>query len=232
MFPDRVERLIVDGVCDTEDYYQGLPFLPILYYCVSHLIAQWSNNLRDTNASMDLFYSACAEAGPAACALYEPTAEAVKTRMEKIFASIKAQPIALLSSSNGTSASDYGILDYRTVRGLVFLYLYSPYSFPAPALARALAHIEQRDGKPIFDFASAIIQGVNFKCDCGTKQSPFFFPEALLAVACSDGDVVDDSVEELQRHYEGMANSSSFAELWDIRIRCSYITIALSLGNV
>jgi pimeloyl-ACP methyl ester carboxylesterase len=23
MFPDRVERLVVDGVCDTEDYYQG-----------------------------------------------------------------------------------------------------------------------------------------------------------------------------------------------------------------
>jgi hypothetical protein len=179
-----------------------------------------------------MFYLACAEAGPAACALHEPTAEAVKARTDKIFDSIKAHPIALLSNSNGTSASDYGILDYRIVRGLVLLYLYSPYSIAAPALARALAGIEHGNGKPFFDFASALIQGVDFKCDCGMEQSPLVFPEALLAVACSDGDVVDDSLEELQKHYEGMANSSSFAELWDIRIRCSYVAVTFVPDNV
>lgn len=27
MFPDRVDRLVVDGVVDTEDYYQGMLLL-------------------------------------------------------------------------------------------------------------------------------------------------------------------------------------------------------------
>lgn len=51
MFPDRVHRVAVDGVVDAEDYRNAL----------------WYDNLADTEADLDLFYSNCARVGYPTC---------------------------------------------------------------------------------------------------------------------------------------------------------------------
>jgi hypothetical protein len=213
--------------------------------------AQWSNNLRDTDAGLDMFYDACAASDPKTCALHESTGAAVKARTEAIFAQLKARPMAVLplrSSVNSNSTADgfgadtdqdisdagklqYGIVDYASARHLVFQFLYKPYAAGqgvgntnATSLAHALAAVEHGNGRPLFELAQAL-EGKEFRCECDKDKEPETTAidgrETTLAIACSDGDVVEDSVEELQKHYEGMAEMSSLAEFWGVRVQCS-----------
>jgi hypothetical protein len=194
--------------------------------------AQWSNNLRDTDAGLDMFYQACVDAGPDECALHNSDAAGVKERVDSIFAALKSRPIPIHARKNSTVTSDmadYGLVDYRMARSLTFRFLYAPYGskgLDAAALSRALAATETGDGRSLWDLAARVRQK-EFRCNCDqdedkeeTRQAQMD-REGTLAIACSDGDVVNDSLEELQNHYEGMAKMSSFAELWNIRITCA-----------
>lgn len=86
MFPDRVGRLIVDGVVDVEDYKKAL----------------WYDNLEDTEKDVDQFYSNCARVGYPACALAnatgQSTAEGVKARVQNITNSLYRTSYARTSS--------------------------------------------------------------------------------------------------------------------------------------
>lgn len=211
MFPDNVGRLIIDGVADAPDYYK----------------TQWAISLRDTDAALKWFTDACAEAGPNECALYEDSKEKVAERMDNLFAKLKTSPIAVPLSGNSTSATDYGIVDYGLVRQTVLLYLLSPYhsSFAkndtitaAAKLSEVLAAAGAGNGLPAWNLWKDARP--NFGCECSDAPKPVLLGDAQNAILCSDGDPVTDTLEELQKHYEGMAKYSSFADVWILRARC------------
>jgi hypothetical protein len=165
----------------------------------------WLNNIRDADKGLRLFFGACA--AETLYALHEKSADAIATRLEDLYAAIKRAPVAVplvtASSSTVTSASaDYGLIDYGVVRDVLFNFLLKPYAFPvnATALASALVALESRNGRPMWN----LVKGGQpaFACQCG--ESPIFKPasgsELTLAVACSDGDVIQDSMEQLQAH--------------------------------
>jgi hypothetical protein len=205
------------------------PWISYYILCLIICAAQWSNNLRDTDAGLRMFYEACVHAGPDACALYKVTADAVQSRTEKIFAALKERPIAVTAPSNTSSSHlEYGLVDYRMAKSTVFKFLYAPYrgislSVNSTVLAAVLAAAEARDGRPLWDVNKGKL--VELKCECDKSATPPALAgrETTLAIACSDGDVVADSLDELQTHYEGMAEFSDFAELWDMRVSCSYV---------
>ncbi|THW00107.1 hypothetical protein D6D25_08870, partial [Aureobasidium pullulans] len=84
MFPERVERLVLDGVVDVVDYQQ----------------AAWATNLVDTEKTMDSFYRFCAEAGYPACALAnshgKTRPEEVKQRTFDIIQNLHENPLAVI----------------------------------------------------------------------------------------------------------------------------------------
>jgi hypothetical protein len=55
--------------------------------------------IRDTDEDIGFFYKSCAEAGPDECAIYEKTADAVKARVEKLFDTLKHQPIPVATGT-------------------------------------------------------------------------------------------------------------------------------------
>ncbi|KAL4797992.1 Alpha/Beta hydrolase protein [Aspergillus venezuelensis] len=57
LFPDNVGRMVLDGVADAEDIYNG----------------GWRHNLYDTDAAIRYFYETCYRAGPQACSFWGPT---------------------------------------------------------------------------------------------------------------------------------------------------------------
>lgn len=83
MFPDRIKRMIVDGVVDAEDYTKGLE----------------NHDLDDAEKALDQFYSACARAGhpqkrqPDSCALANETdsstSEGVEARVQTLLRTIR-----------------------------------------------------------------------------------------------------------------------------------------------
>jgi hypothetical protein len=173
---------------------------------------------------MDYFYSACAAAGPAKCALAEPTASGVQARLDALFARLRHTPVAVLDHGR----SDYGIVDYSLVRTVVFLWASVPFQkapWNASDLAAALAALERGDGHPIREISRHVLYDLQptLECNCGGAPAPApkAWAEANTAIACGDGEEVTDGLEELQRHYERMAQDSSFAEIWSARVKCA-----------
>jgi hypothetical protein len=74
MHPERVGRLVLDGVVDADDYYAGMYYscqsLLSSLLLTNHFIGEWMTNLQDTDSIVDSFFEECYAAGPDKCALY------------------------------------------------------------------------------------------------------------------------------------------------------------------
>ncbi|KAJ6610174.1 Alpha/Beta hydrolase protein [Mycena sp. CBHHK59/15] len=189
MFPDKVERIIIDGVLDADAWYQ------------SNLTIE----LTDTDKVLQSFFDSCAAAGPDLCAFYKPTAAEIADRLAALTASIRAHPVPVVTSTS------YGIVDYSLLRTTLFTSFYVPYILFAP-LAQGLAALEAGDGSVIY----SILQAQPFECDCSSSNATEAFHlnngEAVYAVQCGDGAPVRDSIAELRAFYENAARTSGFAE--------------------
>jgi hypothetical protein len=224
MFPDKIGRLVVDGVMDVEDYFTGMWSVCLLtYQTLTNPVDRWSDEMRDSDLALNLFYESCVEAGPEACTLHDADAAKIHFRMEKVFKALKERPIAVPPQGNTTSLqSDYGVVDYGMVRVFVFFFLYAPYAgrtTSAASLAAALAAVEKRDGRPFWDLVKGMRATVQCNCGDGKPQDQRLH-EPNMAISCSDKAFSNDSMEYLQARYERAAKVSSFAGLRGLF--CSY----------
>ena len=122
MFPDRVGRLVVDGVVDAKDY----------------TAAQWFSNLLDTEKCFDTFFHHCARVGYPTCALAErknPTPQAVKLRTQAIIQRLWHNPIPVFEPYPE-------VVTWTDIRNLIFASVYKPVS-SYPFLANVLAELEK-----------------------------------------------------------------------------------------
>ncbi|KAF5310709.1 hypothetical protein D9619_008134 [Psilocybe cf. subviscida] len=195
LFPSRIERLIIDGVVDAENYYATL----------------WSNNLLDTDKAMDSFYTGCAEAGPEGCALWAPTASDIKANLTKIISTVRSKPVPIRTKTG------YGLLDYAMLRITLLSGLFSPYeSFPN--LAQGFAELAAGNGTKLFDRMNPEA----FQCNCESKVPDVKFSlDSYDAVLCNDGDDIPDDLESAEKYFEMMMETSNWSEIWaSIRLGC------------
>lgn len=147
-------------------------------------------------------------------------------RINVLFDSLKRRPIAVpINSTSPDADAAYGLVDYKIARSIVFDFLGTPYdslfsgALSASSLASALTAAESDDGLPLF----RLWNEDRFTCAC-TPDGPTPNREDLesvaTAIACGDGDVVEDSVEDLQVVFDELAKTSSFADIWPMRARC------------
>ncbi|KAF5311058.1 hypothetical protein D9619_008140 [Psilocybe cf. subviscida] len=192
IFPDKVERLVIDGVLDSENYYAGK--------CLSH-----------TDRVMDSFYTGCADAGPEGCAFWAPTASDIEANLTKIINTVRSKPVPLRTKAG------YGLLDYAMLRGALFSSLYQPHE-AFPVLAEGLAELAAGNGTKLFDRMNPEA----FRCNCDTKPPDVeSVPDAQSTVFCNDGDDVPDDLASAERYFEMMMEISSWSELIaSIRLGC------------
>ena len=187
-----------------------------------------SLGIRDTDKTLKWFTDACADAGPDECALYESSPAKVAARVENLFAKLKTRPIAVTLPRNSTGVPDYGVVDYGLVRGLVFAFLFEPMghgTMTAGTMARILASADHGDGLPAWNAQKDALP--QLKCECPSAPALPAMGDGSYAIACSDGDPVNDSLEELQERYEKMAKDSSFADMWGLRVACSCVSFMI-----
>ncbi|KAJ6604895.1 Alpha/Beta hydrolase protein [Mycena sp. CBHHK59/15] len=79
LFPDKVGRIIIDGVVDMEAYYS----------------ANMTNGMLDTDKTWQTFFDGCAAAGPDKCAFLRPTAAEIFDNFTALSLAIQQQPIPL-----------------------------------------------------------------------------------------------------------------------------------------
>lgn len=158
MFPDRINRLIVDGVVDAYDYRETL----------------WLDNLVDTERSLDLFHYHCARVGHPKCALAnstgDTTPEGVKDRVNNITTSLWHNPLPIISRQQPE------IVTYSDVKGLLFMSLYSPIPmFPIAAsilegIERGVSHINEAPNL-LAKAAEFGVQGPQMAIACSDGES-------------------------------------------------------------
>lgn len=81
LFPDRIARMILDGVVDSEEYYNG----------------KWDSSPSDTDQAVRFLFQACFAAGPDKCAFHQQatSSEELEQRYLAIMDSLRKSPIAV-----------------------------------------------------------------------------------------------------------------------------------------
>jgi pimeloyl-ACP methyl ester carboxylesterase len=201
MFPDRVGRLIVDGVVEYSNYMSG----------------NWSSNLIDTEKTMDSFYFHCARVGYPDCVLANETGKStpseIKKRANSIIQSLYHNPLPVY-----TPGAD--VLSYSEMKSLIFGALYTP-SLVFPLMAGTLLAIEKKDSELLAPLVRAL-----HPTGCTARGLPHYDPvaaDAQIAIACSDGD--DQSYvsrDDFQAFAKELADvSPTSGSLWSvIRMNC------------
>ncbi|KAG7091869.1 hypothetical protein E1B28_008270 [Marasmius oreades] len=196
MFPDKVHRLVIDGVVDvSDDYYT----------------TKWTTNLRDTDNVLQWFFKDCHKAGPENCAFYEPSVKAMNIKLNDLYSSIIRSPVPAQTSGS------YGLVDYARLRFTIFRAFYKPFAI-WPMLATGLQDLVQGNGTALFN-----IQDLpRFQCSCDPLEHAFDNEgDVSTAIACNDGDSIPSDLEEAREHYREVLRVSEWGSIWaGIRMRC------------
>jgi len=129
LHPDRVGRVVIDGVVDPTDHYSG----------------GWLTNLQDSDKIITSFCDYCFQAGPEGCSLYTgDSALDIETRLEQIISNLKVNPISVpASGTHGPEVVTFGDLYLRMLNAVYFSY---PYTEP---LFETLARVESGNATSI-----------------------------------------------------------------------------------
>lgn len=190
MFPDRVERLVLDGVCDSHDYYYGT----------------WFSNLQDSDKILGRFFEYCDEAGPQNCSFYSPGGpDGIRKAYDELIEDVFQHPRAVLSSA--TRGPD--VITWSDVKSMVRLGMYQPLIY-LPMVSDLLADVSKGNGSLFADFKHMEHEPSCPSMEC--KAAGPFSPEcnaagdngndASAAILCTDG-------EDL-----GQIDETSFQEYW------------------
>lgn len=79
MFPDRVGRMILDGVLNAEQYYNN----------------EWTDNVDQMDEAIEKFSSFCHSAGPEKCSFWGPTPANITARIDEIIRRLQNHPVPL-----------------------------------------------------------------------------------------------------------------------------------------
>ncbi|ESK91337.1 alpha beta hydrolase fold family [Moniliophthora roreri MCA 2997] len=197
MFPDKVERLLIDGIVDVQDDYYT---------------TEWKTAVSNTDDTLRWFFKDCHDAGPEKCPFYESSVEAIDERLNKLYQSIIQAPVP-----ESTYNSLQGLVDYANLRDIIFSTLYSSYLWPA--MATALADLEKGNGTTLAQLLGPPPPTPS-PCDPPVFEPNFI--ESLTAFVCNDGDVVPSSLEHAEQHYQESLKVSGWGSLMAaMRIKCS-----------
>ncbi|KAF8482305.1 Alpha/Beta hydrolase protein [Gautieria morchelliformis] len=189
LFPDNIERLVIDGVVDFDDYYSG----------------GWSKNLYDTDKILQLLYDECVTAGMS-CPLYANSSSLVQRRVENILMSIKASPLPVVDGSG----AGYGVVDYTMVKNDLFRALYKPFA-ELNKYAHVLAAIERGEGRP----ALAYRQRFESPPSCNSLPTlPTASQDAGVAIRCGDAPGGKHDLPHIAHRFYQLSQISQFADVW------------------
>ena len=134
LFPDRIGRMILDGVVDVGNYYKGN-----------------GGGLIQSDEAVLSFAHACQAAGKDKCVLYSPTTDEIAKRMRTVLEDLRNDPVPLSDSAICPLPI---LLTYEDLVFTLFALLYSPVS-SFPLLAGIFADLERRNATSLASMIQA-----------------------------------------------------------------------------
>lgn len=152
MHPDRVHRLIIDGVVDPDDHYSGT----------------WLTQLQDSDQIVIQFCEYCYEAGPEKCPLWTGTSgKDVEIRLTRIMDDLKTNPIPVAAVSHyGPEVVTWGDMLLHLLSGMFF-----PYS-SAELFFDMLAELEVGNGSRVGKMKQSGLRAAEIPAEC-IRDGPF-----------------------------------------------------------
>jgi pimeloyl-ACP methyl ester carboxylesterase len=201
MFPERVGRVVLDGVVSSYDYLHSLG----------------NGSLTDTHKAMDSFYTYCLSTS---CPLSSPNAtfDATKSRVENIVQSLYHNPLPI------NSISSPEILTYSDVKNILFSACYTPL-VTFPFLVPLLLAIEQRSGSILEQLSAGYRSTHIYSCPINGSAPIVSYTDAVPTFAVLCGDGVDQTyvpLSEFEQYWRLLDSMSPTAgAIWSmLRMRC------------
>lgn len=183
MFPDRVDKVLLDGVLNMDEYYAGREVEE-----VAAADATWAG-----------FFKGCMEASEAQCPLkrYCSSGEALQKKIEGLIDTIKFAPIPL----GPIMPTD--LVDYGSIKVILYQGLYYPINWPY--LALFFESILTKDVKTYRETYLAL-------AGAATTESPGFpsssGSEAVQAIRCGETAFRTDDFADLIPTLQEFSKSS------------------------
>jgi pimeloyl-ACP methyl ester carboxylesterase len=168
MFPDRVGRMVLDGVVDADHYVSPI----------------WEESIHDTDRIISKFLEFCNKA-QGKCALWRPqdTIGSLQARYTRIMDGLKRKHgLPILQTYTKTPI----VFTYSDLKSSIFQSLYSPVQL-FPYIAEILAVIESEDESQLGRMLAKINSFLEYYQICPPEPRIGFPPgEAQRAIMCSD----------------------------------------------
>jgi len=164
MFPDRVGRMILDGVIDADQYVSSI----------------WKSSLHDTNKVLEQFFRYCCETGDQ-CQLYrlgdQPTD--IQQRFNLIMENLQKNPVMFVDSARFVPV----MITASEIKRMLFGSLYLPIaSFPVIALVLNLIYENKADA-----LGPLLMLGGELQDYCSPGLPAAYLPDdASIANMCGD----------------------------------------------
>jgi pimeloyl-ACP methyl ester carboxylesterase len=205
MFPDRVGRVVLDGVVNTDDYIHSFG----------------NGSLADTGKTLKSFYTYCLQSGPEICPLTtsNSTIDDIRDRVHRIVQSLYHNPLPI-SSPAGPE-----VLTWSDIRLMIFAACYSP-QFAFYPLAQILAAIEAGDGQALEDLYWYYRHNHVYSCKIdgsGQTADPLSM-DPTFAILCSDGiDMSHTNIDDFVKYWDELEATSPMTGAIEAmpRMRCA-----------
>ncbi|KAH8901266.1 hypothetical protein GQ53DRAFT_850808 [Thozetella sp. PMI_491] len=142
LFPDNIERMILDGTSDADEYYAG----------------GWKNTLLDTDKAANAFFTSCYDAGPERCVFHgnSSSADEIEQRFLQIYENLRKNPILVADPS---LSSEPVLLGWQELKSVFMTKLYNAQQ-DFPALASMLDDLERGNGTSLAIASGRILLGL------------------------------------------------------------------------
>ncbi|KAM0408776.1 hypothetical protein ACHAPD_011773 [Fusarium lateritium] len=136
MFPDRVERLVLESIVDVDQYYDN----------------NWRSNFVDSDKAFEKFSILCHAAGPDLCSFWGSTPENIMSRVDTIIRNISSHPIAVSGIDSNTLP---GLATYSDLKSLISYGLYEPRTY-FPIFADTFAELENGNASSLIGWSEKL----------------------------------------------------------------------------
>jgi pimeloyl-ACP methyl ester carboxylesterase len=202
LYPERVGRMIIDGVLELEDYYNG----------------GWEHAIDDSDKAAEYFFKQCFEAGPALCLFHQNATswQDIERRYMGLLEELKKEPFgvaqAIPDPSNpftvpGIPAPTPYVLEWTDIVSQFFATLY--YISPTLVLSTdyALVALQNRD--------QATLSSLTLKSQVNTFNPLFDERMARALVVCLDSSGRSNYTDfgDYKAFVDSMHNKSNYGGL-------------------
>lgn len=138
LYPQNVGRMVLDGVLDGQDYFNGA----------------WKSSLYQSDQALGTFSTYCHLAGPKNCSFWGPSPQNITARLDDILSTLQSHPVPVTGLDG---QSEPGLATYTDLKQLLLWTVYAPVQ-RFPLLADALVALENGDGSQVMSGLENVVE--------------------------------------------------------------------------